>query len=422
MFDKIETKCVQAGYSPKNGEPRALPIFQSTTFKYDNSDHMGDIFDMKAEGHLYSRISNPTNEALAAKIAAVCGGKGAIVTSSGQAATMISAMTLCGAGDRILAASALYGGSLNLFGHTLSGFGVSCDFFDVDADDGEIEKLITPATKAMYVETIANPSLRVADISRMADIAHRHGMPLVVDNTFATPILCRPIEYGADIVTISTSKYFDGNGTALGGAVVDSGKFDWNNGRYPMLSKPDESFHGVSFTEKFGDLAYIGRAMNAMLRDSGACASPFNSFIIFNNMCSLHVRMERHCKNALAAAELIKASGKVDAISYPALEGDRYKPLADRYLGSKGSGVVSFDFGTKKQASAFLDSLRLAAVVTHVADSHTCALHPAGTTHRQLSDEALKKGGINPGTVRLSVGLEATEDILEDLSSALAKV
>ena len=422
MFDRIETRCVQAGYAPKNGDPRALPIFQSTTFKYDNSDFMGDIFDMKATGHLYSRISNPTNEALAAKIAAVCGGRGAIVTSSGQAATMLSAMTLCRAGDRILAASALYGGSLNLFGHTLADFGVSADFFDVDAEEDAIEKLITPSTKAIYAETIANPSLRVADIEKLARTAHRNGMPLVIDNTFATPILCRPIEYGADIVIISTSKYFDGNGTAMGGAIVDSGNFDWNNGRYPMLTEPDESFHGVSFADKFGDLAYTGRAMNTMLRDSGACASPFNSFIIFNNMCSLHVRMERHCENALAAARLIKASGKATAVSYPALEGDRYKPLADKYLRSKGSGVVSFDFKTKKQASAFLNSLRLAAVVTHVADSHTCALHPAGTTHRQLSDEALIKGGINPGTVRLSVGLEATEDILEDISSALRSV
>lgn len=420
----IETKCLHSGYTPKNGEPRQLPIIQSTTFKYDTSDEMGKLFALEENGYFYTRLANPTNDAVAAKIADLEGGVGAILTSSGQAATFYAVFNICEAGDHVICTSAIYGGTLNLLGVTLKKLGIQCTFVDADAPEEELEKAFQDNTKAVFAESIANPALVILDIEKFADLAHRHGVPLIVDNTFATPVNCQPFRWGADIVTHSTTKYMDGHAAQVGGVIVDSGNFDWeaHADKFPGLTTPDESYHGIVYTEKFGKLAYITKATSQLMRDLGAIPSPQNAFILNLGLETLPLRVERHCYNARKVAEYLNAHEKVAHVSFAGLPGDKYHELAKKYMPNGTCGVISFELkGGRDSAVQFMDSLKLASIVTHVADAKTCVLHPASHTHRQLTDEQLVEAGVSPGLIRLSVGIENVNDIIADLAQALEK-
>ncbi len=420
---KTETKCIQSGYTPGNGEPRVLPIYQSTTYKYDSSEHLGKLFDLKAEGHMYTRISNPTVACVELKIAELEGGAGAMLTSSGQAASLIAIMNICKAGDHVVSSSTIYGGTFNLFEVTLKKFGISFTFVAPDADEAEIRAAFRPETKAVFGETIANPALTVLDIEKFAKIAHENNVPLIIDNTFATPILCRPFEFGADIIIHSTTKYMDGHAMVLGGAIVDSGKFDWTSGKFPELTEPDESYHGVVYTRDFGSAAYITKARVQLMRDLGSAMSPMSAFLLNVGLETLALRVERHSENALKVAEFLGGNDKISWVNYPGLSDSPYKALADKYLPRGTSGVISFGIkGGKPAAVKFMDSLKMAAIVVHVADARTSVLHPASTTHRQMNDEQLVEAGITPDLIRMSVGIEHIDDILGDIKQALEKL
>lgn len=418
---KIETSCVQAGYTPKNGEARVLPIYQSTTFKYDTCDHMGKLFDLEADGYFYTRLANPTVGAVEAKIAALEGGIGAMMTSSGQAAALITIMTVCSEGDHIVCSSKVYGGTFNLLEVTLRRFGIDVTFVDPDADCETISAAFTEKTKLLIGETISNPALNVLDIEKFAKIAHAHNVPLVVDNTFATPVLCRPFKFGADIVIHSTSKYLDGHAVSLGGIIVDSGNFDWaKSGKFPEFTTPDDSYHGIIYTEKFGNSAFIVKARVQLMRDLGSAPSPQNAFLLNLGCETLHLRMKAHSDNALKVAEYLAQSDKVAWVNYPGLKDSKYNSLAEKYLPNGASGVISFGVkGGRDAAIKAMDSMKLVAIVTHVADARTCALHPASTTHRQLNDEQLTACGIGADLIRLSIGIENADDIIEDIEQAL---
>ena len=420
---KIETKCLHAGYTPKNGETRVLPIYQSTTYVYDSTEHIGKLFDLSAEGHMYSRISNPTVGAVEEKIAALEGGVGALCTTSGQAASMISILNILQAGDHFISAATIYGGTINLFAVTLKKLGIECSFVDPDATEEEIQKSFKENTKAVFGETIANPAISIFDIEKFAKIAHKNNVPLIVDNTFATPILCRPIEFGADIVIHSTTKYMDGHAIQVGGVIVDSGNFDWTSGKFPEYTEPDESYHGIVYTEAFGKAAYITKARVQLMRDMGAYPSANAAFLLNLGLETLSVRMEKHCINAEKVAEYLNSLDKVEFVNYPSLKGNKYNDLAKKYLPLGCSGVVSFSIkGSRETAAKFMDSLKLASKVVHVADIRTCVLHPASATHRQLSDEQLVAAGITPGLIRLSVGLENIDDIIDDIKQAMEQI
>ena len=424
MSKKIsaDTLCVQGGWQPKNGEARVLPIFQSTTFKYSSSDEMARLFDLEEEGYFYSRLQNPTNDAVADKIAALEGGVGAVLTSSGQAANFYAMMNICEAGDHIVSAVAIYGGTYNLFGVTLKKMGIECTFVDADASEEEISKAFRPNTKVLFGETLTNPSVSVLDIEKFARIAHSHGVPLVVDNTFATPINCRPFEWGADIVVHSTTKYMDGHAICIGGAVVDSGNFDWDAhaDKFPGLTTPDESYHGLTYTKAFGKKAFITKCTAQLQRDLGAVPAPLASFMLNLGLETLHLRVERHCQNAQRVAEWLEANENVAWVNYPGLKSSKYHALAQKYLPNGRCGVISFALkGTREDAIKFMDKLKLVCIVTHVADCRTCVLHPASHTHRQLSDEQLREAGVAPDLIRLSVGIERCDDIIADLAQAM---
>jgi len=423
---KQETKCIQAGYTPKNGEPRMIPIVQSTTFKYDTSEDMGKLFDLEASGYFYTRLQNPTNDFVAAKIAALEGGTSAMLTSSGQAATFFSVFNIASAGDHVIASSSIYGGSFNLFNVTMRKMGIDFTFVDPDCSDEELEAAFKENTKAVFGETIANPALIVFDIERFANAAHKHGVPLIVDNTFATPINCRPIEFGADIVTHSTTKYMDGHDATVGGAIIDSGNFDWmaHADKFPGLCTPDESYHGITYATKFGkEGAYITKATAQLMRDLGAIPSPMNCYMLNLGLESLAVRMDRHVSNAQKVAEFLQANEKVEWVNYPGLPGNKYYERAKKYMPNGTCGVISFGVkGGRSAAEEFMKHLKVAMIATHVADAHTCVLHPASSTHRQMTDEELIKGGVSPDLVRLSVGIENVDDIIEDLANALPKI
>ena len=421
---RIETKCVQAGYQPENGQPRILPIYQSTTYKYDSAEHLGKLFDLTVPGHMYTRISNPTVEMVEEKIAALEGGVGAMLTSSGQAANLLAVLNIASAGDNIVCSSAIYGGTINLFAFTLKRLGIETRFFTPEATDAEISALIDGRTRLVFGETVANPALIVCDIERLAHIAHAHDVPLVIDNTFPTPVLCRPIEFGCDIVTHSTTKYMDGHASVVGGCIVDSGNFDWEKaGKYPELTEPDESYHGVVYTKSFGRAAFINKARAQLMRDFGCTPQPIAAFMLNLGLESLPVRIERHCQNAQAVAEYLEKHPKVSWVNYPGLASSPQHDLAQKYLPKGVCGVVSFGVrGGREAAMRFMDSLRLAQIVVHVADARTSVLHPASTTHRQLTDEQLVDAGISADLVRLSVGIENIEDILEDLEQAFNKI
>lgn len=423
---KRETMCIQAGYEPKNGEPRMIQIIQSTTFKYETSEAMGKLFDLEAEGYFYSRLQNPTNDMVAAKICALEGGTAAMLTSSGQAATFFAVFNICQAGDHVVASSTIYGGSFNLFNVTMRRMGIDFTFIDPECSEEEFEAAFKPNTKAVFGETIANPALNVLDIERFADMAHKHGVPLIVDNTFATPINCRPIEWGADIVTHSTTKYMDGHDATLGGCIVDAGKFDWNKyaKKYPGLTTKDESYHGVVYTEKFGlEGAFITKATVQLMRDLGAMQAPMNAYMLNLGLESMHVRVPRHCANALAVAKFLENHEKIAWVNYPGLPGNKFYERAQKYMPDGTCGVVSFGVkGGREAAEKFMAGLKVAMIATHVADAHTCVLHPASSTHRQMTDEELIAGGVGPDLVRLSVGIENIEDILKDIESALEQV
>ena len=418
---KLDTICVQGGYKPENGEARTLPIYQSTTYKYDSADHLGDLFDLKADGHMYSRISNPTLACVEAKIAEMEGGVGAMLVSSGQAANLTAVLNITSAGQNIISLASIYGGTVNLFAVTLKKMGIEVRFATPDMTDAEIEAMMDENTRLLFGETVANPALVVFDIERYAKLAHKHNMPLVVDNTFATPVLCRPFEYGCDIVTHSTTKYMDGHATVVGGCIVDSGKFDWSvGGRYPELTTPDDSYHGVVYTESFGPAAYVTKARVQMLRDMGNTMSPMAAFLLNLGLETLALRMERHCANALAVAKFLSTHECVDWVDYPLLEGNAQYDLAKKYLSKGACGVISVGIkGGRAAATKFLDNLKLLNIVVHVADARSCALHPASTTHRQLTEEQLNACGVKPEQVRLSIGIENIEDILADLDQAL---
>ena len=421
---RIETKCVQAGYQPENGQPRILPIYQSTTYKYDSAEHLGKLFDLTVPGHMYTRISNPTVEMVEEKIAALEGGVGAMLTSSGQAANLLAVLNIASAGDNIVCSSAIYGGTINLFAFTLKRLGIETRFFTPEATDAEISALIDGRTRLVFGETVANPALIVCDIERLAHIAHAHDVPLVIDNTFPTPVLCRPIEFGCDIVTHSTTKYMDGHASVVGGCIVDSGNFDWEKaGKFPELTEPDESYHGVVYTKSFGRAAYINKARAQLMRDFGCTPQPIAAFMLNLGLESLPVRIERHCQNAQAVAEYLEKHPRVSWVNYPGLASSPQHALAQKYLPKGVCGVVSFGVrGGREAAMKFMDSLRLARIVVHVADARTSVLHPASTTHRQLTDEQLVDAGISADLVRLSVGIENIEDILEDLEQAFKKI
>ncbi len=417
---KLETKCVREGYQPKNGEPGALPIVQSTTYVFDSTQHIADLFDMPTEC-MYSRFANPTVDAVEKKIAALEGGAAAMCTSSGQAASLLSVLNLCNAGDSLLAVSSLYGGTINLFAVSLKKFGIECIFVDPEASEEELEKAIKPNTRLVFGETLANPALNIFDIERFANFAHAHNIPLIVDNTFPTPVLCRPIEFGADIVVHSTTKYMDGHALQGGGVIVDSGKFDWTNGNFPEFTQPDESYHGVIYSESFGNIAYIIKARMQLMRDFGCYPAANSAFLLNLGLETLAVRMERYCKNALAAAEYLSQNENVVSVSYPGLETDPYHERSKKYLPDGCSGVISFVIkGGRERATKFMDALKMASREVHVADIRTCVLHPASMTHRQLTDEQLIAAGIDAGMIRLSVGLEHIDDILADLEQAFA--
>lgn len=421
-----ETKCIQAGYTPKNGEPRMIPIIQSTTFKYDSSEAMGKLFDLEAEGYFYTRLQNPTNDYVAKKIAALEGGTAALLTSSGQAATFFAVFNLAGQGDHVVASSAIYGGSFNLFNVTMRRMGVDFTFVEPDCSDEELHAAFKPNTKAVFGETLANPALTVFDIERFAKAAHAHGVPLIVDNTFATPINCRPFEWGADIVTHSTTKYMDGHDATVGGAIVDSGKFDWmaHKDKFPGLTTPDESYHGITYVKQFGNAgAYITKCVAQLMRDLGAIPSPMNCYLLNLGLESLAVRMQRHCENGLKVAQYLSQHPKVAWINYPGLPDNPYYQLAQKYMPQGTCGVIAFGVqGGRKAAEEFMKHLQIAMIATHVADAHTCVLHPASSTHRQLTDDELIAAGVKPDLIRLSCGIENVEDIIEDLDQALAKI
>lgn len=422
MANRIETKCIHAGWKPKQGESSQLPIIQSTTFKYDTSDYMGKLFDLEAEGYFYTRLQNPTNDSAAAKICALEGGYAGMLTSSGQAANFFAIFNICEAGDHFIASSAIYGGTYNLFGVTLKKMGIECTFVDQTLPEEELAKYFKPNTKAVFGETITNPTVTILDIEKFARLAHSHGVPLIIDNTFATPINCRPIEWGADIVTHSTTKYIDGNGVSTGGCIVDSGNFDWmaNAEKFPGLTTPDASYHGITYAERFGKGAYITKATAQLMRDLGTTQSPQNAFYINLGLSSLHVRMARHCENALKVATYLKNHPKVAWIHYADLEGDEYYDLAKKYMPTGTCGVLAFGIkGGREESIKFMDKLKVAQIATHVADSKTCLLHPASHTHRQLTEEQLREAGVNPDLIRLSVGIENVDDIIEDIEQAL---
>ncbi len=422
-MSRIETTCVHGGYTPGNGEPRQIPIIQSTTFKYDTSEDMAKLFDLEASGYFYSRLQNPTNDRVAAKICELEGGTAAMLTSSGQAASFYSVFNIASCGDHVVASSCIYGGTYNLFAVTMKRMGIDFTFISPDCTDEEFEAAFKDNTKAVFAETIANPALVVLDIERFANMAHKHGVPLIVDNTFATPVNCRPFEYGADIVTHSTTKYMDGHASGVGGCIVDSGKFDWTKypDRFPGLCTPDASYHGITYTEKFGiEGAYITKATAQLMRDLGSIQSPQNAYLVNLGLESLHVRMKQHCANGQAVAEFLSKHEKVASVSYCGLEGDKYYSLAQKYLKNGSCGVVCFEIkGTRQDAEKFMKRLKLAIIATHVADARTCVLHPASATHRQMSDEELLACGITANTIRFSCGIENTEDIIADLANAL---
>lgn len=419
----INTKCLQSGYEPKNGEPRVIPIVQSTTFKYDSAATLGKLFDLEEDGFFYTRLANPTLSAVAAKIADLEGGVGAMLTASGQAASMISITNICHAGDHVVCAAAIYGGTFNLFNKSLRELGIDFTFVLPDAGEDEINAAFKENTKAVFIESISNPSLDVADIETYAKLAHAHGVPLIVDNTFPTPINFRPIEWGADIVTHSTTKYMDGHAVALGGVIVDSGNFDWTNGKFPMFTEPDESYHGVVYAEKFGRAAYITKALTHIMRDYGAQQSPQNAFLLNLGLETLFLRMERHCSNALAVAKFLEGNDKIEWVNYPGLESSKYYDRCQKLMPKGTCGVISFGVkGGREKAMQFMDSLKMTKLVIHVADARTCALHPASTTHRQMNDKQLEECGVKPNLIRMSVGLEYIDDILADLQQALDKI
>ena len=422
----IGTNCVQGGYTPGNGEPRQIPIIQSTTFKYSTSEDMGKLFDLEASGYFYTRLQNPTNDMVAAKICALEGGAAAMLTSSGQAANFYAVFNIANCGDHVVASSSIYGGTFNLFAVTMKKMGVDFTFVSPDCTDEELQAAFRPNTKAVFGETIANPALTVLDIEKFAKAAHSHGVPLIVDNTFATPVNCRPFEWGADIVTHSTTKYMDGHGAAVGGCIVDSGKFDWmaHRDKFPGLTTPDDSYHGITYAERFGQAgAFITKATAQLMRDFGSIQSPQNAFYLNLGLESLHVRIPRHCENALSVAQFLKGHAKVAWVSYPGLEGDKYYETARKYMPNGTCGVVSFGVkGGRAAAEVFMKHLKLAAIETHVADARTCCLHPASSTHRQMTDAELAAAGVSPDQVRLSCGLEDKSDLIADLEQALAQI
>ncbi len=416
---RIETQCLHEGYSPGNGDPRVVPIVQSTTYTYDSTEHIGKLFDLTAQGHMYSRISNPTVAAVESKIAALEGGVGALCTTSGQAASMISLLNILKSGDHFISTTTIYGGTVNLFAVTMKRYGIECTFVDPESSQEDIQECFQENTRAVFGETLANPALTVLDIEKFAKIAHKNNVPLIVDNTFATPIFCRPFEYGADIIVHSTSKYMDGHAVQLGGVIVDSGNFDWTNGKFPEFTEPDTSYHGVIYSKDFATAAYITKARVQLMRDIGAYPSANAAFLLNLGLETLPIRMERHSENALDVAKYLESSPYVESLNYPGLPSDAYHERAQKYLPKGASGVITFSIkGGKEKAVHFMDSLKLASNVVHVADIRTCVLHPASATHRQLSDEQLIAAGITPGTIRLSVGLENIHDIIDDLDQA----
>ncbi len=423
---RIETKCVQGGYTPGNGEPRQIPIIQSTTFKYNTSEDMGKLFDLEASGYFYSRLQNPTCDTVAAKICEMEGGTAAMLTSSGQAASFFATFNICESGGHIVSSSAIYGGTFNLFAVTMKKMGISCTFVDPDCTEEELEAAFRPETKLVFGETIANPALKVLDIEKFANAAHKHGVPLIIDNTFATPVHCRPIEWGADIVTHSTTKYMDGHGAAVGGCIVDSGKFDWMKyaDKYPGLCTPDDSYHGITYVEKFGNEgAYITKATAQLMRDLGSTPAPQSAFILNLGLESLHVRIKRHFENALAVARYLKDNDKISWVSFSGLEGDKYYELAQKYLPDGSCGVISFGVkGGRAAAEKFMKALKLIAIETHVADARSCCLHPANATHRQMNEEELIAAGVPSDLIRLSCGLENSADLIDDIAQALATI
>ncbi len=421
----LDTICVQGGWQPKNGEPRVLPIYQSTTYKYDNSEQMGRLFDLEEEGYFYTRLQNPTNDIVAQKICDLEGGVAGMLTSSGQAANYYAAFNICEAGDHIICSAHVYGGTFNLFGVTMKKQGIDVTFINPDCTEEELEAAFKPNTKMVFGETISNPSLVVLDIEKFAKAAHRHGVPLIVDNTFATPINCRPFEWGADIVTHSTTKYMDGHAMAVGGAIVDSGKFDWNAhaDKFPGLTTPDDSYHGIVYTERFGKGAYITKATAQLMRDLGSIPAPMNSFLLNVGLETLHLRVPRHCENAVKVAKYLKNSDKVAWVNCPMLEGNKYYDLAKKYMPNGTCGVITFGLkGGRETAIKFMDSLEFIAIVTHVADARSCVLHPASHTHRQMTDEQLIEAGVQPDLIRFSIGIENADDIINDLEQALNRI
>ncbi len=422
---KTATLCVHAGYKPKNGEPRQLPIIQSTTFKYDNSEEMAMLFDLKKEGYFYTRLQNPTNDAVAAKIAALEGGVGAMLTSSGQAANFYAIFNICQAGDHFVTSNEIYGGTFNLFGVTLKKLGIECTFVNQEASEEEIQKAFRPNTKLLFGETISNPGCKVLDIEKFAEIAHKNGVPLIVDNTFATPVNCRPFEWGCDIVTHSTTKYMDGHATQVGGCIIDSGNFDWESqhDKFPGLTTPDESYHGLTYTKTFGKMAYTTKLVSQLMRDLGSIPAPQNSFLLNLGLETLHLRMRQHCSNAQRIAEFLEQDERVAWVNYPGLKSNPQYELAQKYLPDGSCGVMAFGLkGDRETAIRFMDSLQLINIVTHVADAKTCVLHPASHTHRQLSDEQLREAGVAPDLIRLSCGIEDPDDLIDDLKAALDKL
>ena len=423
---RIETVCVQGGYNPKNGEPRQIPIYQSTTFKYDTSEDMGKLFDLEASGYFYTRLQNPTNDLVANKLCELEGGSAAMLTSSGQAANFYSIFNVANCGDHVISSSAIYGGTFNLFANTMKKMGIEFTFVSPDITEEELDKCFKPNTKAVFGETIANPALAVLDIEMFANVAHKHGVPFIIDNTFATPVNCRPIEWGADIVTHSTTKYIDGHGSSVGGAIIDAGKFDWMKyaDKFPGLCTPDESYHGIVYAEKFGkEGAFITKATAQLMRDFGSIQSPQHAFYINLGLESLHVRMKRHCENGQKVAEFLSKHPKIDWVRYCGLPGDKYYELGQKYMPNGSCGVVSFSVkGTRKDAETFMKNLKVAAIETHVADARTCCLHPANATHRQMTDKQLEEAGIPPTLIRYSCGIENADDLIEDINSALDKV
>ena len=425
MDKRIETKCVQAGWTPKNGEPRQVPIYQSTTFKYDTSKEMGDLFDLKSSGYFYTRLQNPTNDYVANQICELEGGYAAMLTSSGQAANFFAVFNICEAGDHFIASSAIYGGTYNLFNVTMRKMGIDCTLVDQTLPEEELAKFIRPNTKCIFGETITNPTCNVLDIEKFARLAHSHGLPLIIDNTFATPINCRPFEFGCDIVVHSTTKYMDGHASGVGGCIVDSGKFDWmaNKEKFPGLTTPDDSYHGLTYAESFGKGAYITKATVQLMRDLGSIQSPMNAYYLHLGLESLHLRVQRHCENALQVAKFLESNDKIAWVNYPGLESFKDADLVKKYLPNGSCGVLCFGVkGSKEQTEVFMDSLKLATIATHVADAKTCLLNPASHTHRQLSEEQLKEAGIAPDLIRFSVGIENADDIIADIEQALSNI